>query len=273
MSGTLEQIEFIEAPVAEVVLNNPGRLNAMDSQFFDRLGSIFETISKRRTVRVVLLRANGRAFSIGLDKEQSLTLIPPAQPGEAPAKRVRMLHDIIRRFQATMLAVRNCPKPVVAAVNGFCLGGGLDLACAADIRMCSADAQFAVHETRIAMVADLGTLTWLPRIIGRGPAREMAFTGDPVGADFARNHGLVNSVFADRQLLVEGARTLCSNIARNAPGVVAAVKDLMDEAEREPEARGLRQVALWNAGRFFSADLEEAHRAASERRDPSWSDD
>ena len=273
MSETLEQIEFTEASVAEVVLNNPGRLNAMDSQFFDRLGSIFETISESRTVRVVLIRANGRAFSIGLDKEQSLNLIPPAQPGDAPAKRVRLLHETILRFQTAMLAVRNCPKPVVAAVNGFCLGGGLDLACAADIRLCSADVQFAVHETRLAMVADLGTLTWLPRIIGRGPAREMAFTGEPVGAEFARSHGLVNNVFHDRNMLVDGARILCENISRNSTAVVAAVKDLMDETEREPEARNLRQVALWNSGRFFSADLEEAHRATAERRPPIWSDD
>ena len=273
MSGTLEQIEFIEAPIGEVVLNNPGRLNAMDSQFFERLGSIFETIRESRTVRVVLIRANGRAFSIGLDKEQSLNLIPPAQPGDAPAKRVRMLHETISRFQTAMLAVRNCPKPVVAAVNGFCLGGGLDLACAADIRLCSVDAQFAVHETRIAMVADLGTLTWLPRIIGRGPAREMAFTGDPVGADLAKAYGLVNAVFSDRLQLTDGARKFCASIARNSPSVVAAVKELMDDGERDPEARSLRQVALWNAGRFFSADLVEAHQAATERRDPIWSDD
>lgn len=273
MTDDAERIEFTEAQVAEVVLNNPGRLNSMDPRFFDELANIFTRIEASRLVRVVLIRANGRAFSIGLDKEHSLNLVPPAQPGDAPAKRVKLLHRTIQRFQKAMLAVRQCPKPVVAAVNGFCLGGGLDLACAADIRLCSADAQFAVHETRIAMVADLGTLTWLPRIIGRGPAREMALTGDPYGAEFAKSHGLVNNVFEDRQTLADGARRLCASIARNSPDVVAAVKELMDEGEREPEARGLRQVALWNAGRFFSADLVEAHTAAAERREPKWSDE
>lgn len=273
MTDETGRIDFTEAQVAEVVLNNPGRLNAMDSRFFEELARIFEIIADSRIVRVTLIRANGRAFSIGLDKEQSLNLVPPAQPGDAPAKRVKLLHQTIQRFQKAMLAVRQSPKPVVAAVNGFCLGGGLDLACAADIRLCSADAQFAVHETRIAMVADLGTLTWLPRIIGRGPAREMALTGDPYGADFARSHGLVNNVFDDRQSLADGARRLCANIARNSPDVVTAVKELMDEGERDPEARGLRQVALWNAGRFFSADLVEAHKAAAERREPKWSAD
>lgn len=273
MTLEAERIEFTEAPVAEVVLNNPGRLNAMDARFFDELTSVFGRIARSRVVRAVLIRANGRAFSIGLDKEQSLNLVPPAQPGDAPAKRVKQTYQTIVRFQEAMLSVRRCPKPVVAAVNGFCLGGGLDLACAADIRLCSADAQFAVHETRIAMVADLGTLTWLPRIIGRGPAREMALTGDPFGPDFARSHGLVNNVFEDRQQLADGARRLCASIARNSPEVVEAVKELMDEGEREPESRGLRQVALWNAGRFFSADLVEAHVAATERREPKWSED
>ena len=101
MSETLEQIEFTEASVAEVVLNNPGRLNAMDSQFFDRLGSIFETISESRTVRVVLIRANGRAFSIGLDKEQSLNLIPPAQPCD---NRLLFLPRLLEWFSASIAA-------------------------------------------------------------------------------------------------------------------------------------------------------------------------
>ncbi|MGE0713979.1 MAG: enoyl-CoA hydratase-related protein [Alphaproteobacteria bacterium] len=265
-------LQFVEGRVAEVVLANPGRLNAMDPAFFARLTEIFAAVAASDTVRVVLLRAEGRAFSIGLDKELSRNLLPPASPGEPPARRTALLHATIRRFQAAMMAVRECPRPVIAAVNGFCLGGGLDLACAADIRVCAADAQFAVHETRIAMVADLGTLTWLPRLVGRGMAREMAFTGAPVGGERALAAGLVNAVFPDREALVAGARRLAEDIARNAPATVGAVKRLMDEDELADEARGLRRVALWNAGHFFSADLEEAHRAGIERREPRWSE-
>ena len=267
------RLRFHEAQVAEVVLANPGRLNAMDPVFFAELAAIFAGIAESRVVRAVVLRAEGRAFSIGLDKEMSMNLLPPARPGEPPAGRTTLLHRTIRRFQAALLTVRSCPKPVIAAVNGFCLGGGLDLACAADIRLCAADAQFAVHETRIAMVADLGTLTWLPRIIGRGPAREMAFTGAPAGAERAQAIGLVNAVYSDREQLLVGALELARSIARNAPVVVSAVKHLMDEAELVEEERGLRHVALWNAGHFFSADLEEGHRAALERREPKWSED
>jgi enoyl-CoA hydratase len=127
-----------------------------------------------------------------------------------------------------------------------------------------------VHETRIAMVADLGTLTWLPRIVGRGIAREMAFTGASLGAERALAAGLVNAVFPDREALLNGARRLAEDIARNAPFVVGAVKRLMDEDELADEERELRRVALWNAGHFFSADLEEGHRAGLERREPRW---
>lgn len=270
MQGETARLQFTEAVVAEVVLANPGRLNALDPSWFAALADVFARIAASGTVRAVLIRAEGRAFSIGLDKELSRTLLPPAAPGEAPARRTALLHETILRFQAAMLAVRRCPKPVIAAVNGFCLGGGLDLACAADIRLCSADAQFGVHETRIAMVADLGTLTWLPRIVGRGIAREMAFTGASLGAERALAAGLVNAVFPDREALLGGARRLAEDIARNAPFVVAAVKRLMDEDELADEERELRRVALWNAGHFFSADLEEAHRAGLERREPRW---
>ncbi|KMO36970.1 enoyl-CoA hydratase-related protein [Methylobacterium aquaticum] len=266
------RLHVVEAPLAEVVLANPGRLNAMDPAFFDELAAVFARIAESRTVRAVLLRAEGRAFSIGLDKELSLTLLPPAQPGEAPASRTALLHRTIRRFQAALLAVRRCPQPVIAAVNGFCLGGGLDLACAADIRLCTADAQFAVHETRLAMVADLGTLTWLPRIVGRGPAREMAFTGMPVGAERAQAIGLVNAVYPAREALLAAGRQLGQEIARNAPQVVQAVKQLMDERELPEEESGLRQVALYNAGHFFSADLQEGYEAQQQRREPRWSD-
>jgi enoyl-CoA hydratase len=264
-------LRFTEAPVAEVVLANPGRLNAMDPPFFTALADIFARIAASPTVRVVLIRAEGRAFSIGLDKELSRHLLPEDVGGAAPARRTSLLHETIRRFQAAMLSVRRCPRPVIASVHGFCLGGGLDLACAADIRLCAADAQFAVHETRIAMVADLGTLTWLPRIVGRGVAREMAFTGTPIAAPRALAAGLVNEVFSDREALSQGARRLAEEIARNSPFVVGAVKQFLDEDELAEEERGLRRVALWNAGHFFSTDLEEAHRAGQERREPRWS--
>ena len=119
--------------MAEVVLVNPGRLNAMDPVFFTELAAVFTAIAESRVVRAAVLRAEGRAFSIGLDKEMSMNLLPLARAGEPPAGRTMLLHRTIRRFQAALMTVRSCPKPVIAAVNGFCFGGGLDLACAADM--------------------------------------------------------------------------------------------------------------------------------------------
>lgn len=152
----------------------------------------------------------------------------------------------------------------------MCLGGGLDLATACDIRLCSADASFAVHETKVAMVADLGTLQRLGRIVGRGIAREMALTGRPMAAERALACGLVSQILPDRQTLLENTRAMAEEIAQNSPLAVQGVKHVLDYAEEHGEADGLRQVALWNSAFFFSDDLEEAFQAFLDRRNPEY---
>ena len=177
---------------------------------------------------------------------------------------------MIRRLQAAIDAVARCVKPVIAAVHGWCIGGGLDLASACDLRLCSADARFSLREVKVAMVADIGSLQRLPAIIGEGHTRELAFTGRDLDAARALRIGLVNEVYPTPEALFAAAGQLASEIAGNPPLVVSGIKQVLN-AETEARAqRGLAYVAAWNAAFLPSEDLQEAFAAFAERRAPDF---
>jgi enoyl-CoA hydratase len=169
-------------------------------------------------------------------------------------------------MQGAISAVARCRKPVLAAVHGWCLGGGVDLITACDVRYCTADARFSVRETRLAMVADVGTLARLPLLVGEGVARELCLSGDDVDAVRALRIGLVNDVCPTREALAAQVRALASRIAANAPLTVQGVKQVLN-ARAETQARdSLALVALWNAAFLPSEDLQEAFSSFVERR-------
>lgn len=256
--------------VAEVVLNNPGKLNAMEPAFFHELRETFRPLAADPSVNAVLVWAEGRVFSMGLNLKEAMGLIPDLASSASDAARNLALYRIIRDFQDCLSEVRRCPKPVVAAVHGMCLGGGLDLATACDIRLASADALFSIQETKMAMVADLGTLQRIGRLCGRGFVREMAFTGNMVPAQRALAAGLVNEVHPDKAALLEAARAMTGIIAANSPLVLQGVKQVLEHAERHSEEDGLEYVAQWNSSFFLSRDLDEAWQAFVQKRDPRF---
>src|SRR5579862_3742034 len=143
------------------------------------------------------------------------------------ASRAVTARQGVLRMQASVTSVAQCPKPVIAAIHGYCIGGGVDVISACDIRLASADAVFSVRETKVAIVADLGSLQRLPRIIGAGHVAELAYTGKDIDAERAREIGLVNDVFGDRDALLEAARALGSQIAANSPLAVQGTKAVL----------------------------------------------
>jgi len=257
-------------PVAEVVLNNPGRLNAMDATFFREIRRVFQELGGAPEVRAVVVWAMGRVFSSGLNLKEAMGLIPDLASCASDAARNRILHRTITEFQECFSQVRRCPKPVIAAVHGLCLGGGLDLATACDIRLATADAMFGIQETKMAMVADLGTLQRMSRICGRGFVREMAFTGNPVPALRALDFGLVNHLYADKSLMLEAARALAAEIAANSPLAVEGIKKVLDFCDQHSEEEGMEYVAQWNTAFFLSRDLSEALDAFASKREPRF---
>jgi enoyl-CoA hydratase len=174
-------------------------------------------------------------------------------------------------WQASITAVADCRTPIVSAIDGWCIGGGIDLIAATDIRLASTSAKFSVRETKVAIVADLGSLQRLVGIIGDGHLRELALTGADIDSARAERIGLVNTVYPDASALRAAALSIARDIANNSPLVVRGVKDVLD-AERAPRVEaGLRYVAAWNAAFLPSADLAEAFASFAERRRPQFS--
>lgn len=167
-------------------------------------------------------------------------------------------------------AVAECKKPVIAAINGACIGGGVDLITACDIRVAAKSAFFSVREVRVGMVADMGTLARLPGIVGQGIARELAMTGRDFDAARAQRIGLVNEVYDTAEALFAGAQALALELAGNPPLVVQGIKQVMNQGIERQVAENLRAVAMWNAAFLPSADLTEAVGSFLEKRAPNF---
>ena len=255
--------------VAVLWLDSPERRNAMGPALWTDLPAAMQELAEDDEVRAVVVAAKGRDFTVGLDlKTMGGTLAGGS--GASQAARARRFLKDVRRLQDAVTSLEACPKPVIAAAHGWCIGGGIDLITAADIRLCSADARFSVRETRMAIVADLGTLQRLPRVVGPGHAAELAYTGKDIDASRAREIGLVNDVLPDQEALLKAALDMAGEIAANSPLAVQGTKAVM-QASRELSVReGLDHVALWNAGFIASNDLGEAMTAFLEKRPPNF---
>ncbi len=257
--------------VAEVALLGPGKGNAMGPDFWRELPVVFGALDADPDVRAVVLTGSGAHFSYGLDLPAMMPEWAGLLGGNAlAAPRTDFLH-VIRRMQDAVTSVAACRKPVIAAVSGWCIGGGVDVVSAADIRLASADAKFSVREVKVAIVADIGSLQRLAGIIGEGHLRELAYTGRDVDAARAERIGLVNDVYPDQAALLDAARSLAADIAANPPLVVQGVKDVLDRQREQDVAAGLRYVSAWNAAFLPSEDLGEAVQAFMERRSPKFS--
>lgn len=255
--------------VAELVLCRPKRLNTMTPAFFQEFKQAVEAAVEDPKVNVILVRAEGRMFTAGLDLREASALMSSGTD-DCPAVANYKVYKSVRELQQCFDILHSAPKPTIAAVHGLCIGGGVDLCCACDIRLCSTDAQFSVMETKIAIVADLGTLQRLTRIVGSGFAREMAFTGERFSASRCLQAGFVNQVFSDQEILVKEARALASKIAALSPLVVQGVKTVMNFSEEHDLQDSLDHVAMWNAAFLKSEDLVEAMTAFSMKRTPKF---
>ncbi|HEX9036931.1 MAG TPA: crotonase/enoyl-CoA hydratase family protein [Ktedonobacterales bacterium] len=252
--------------IAEVTLTGPGKGNAMGPDFWRDLPMVFDILDSDDAVRAVILRGDGPNFSYGLDLP---AMAPALASGDTAVDRAKLL-DTIQTMQAAVTRVQTCRKPVIAAVRGWCIGGGLDLIAACDIRLCSTDARFSLREARIAIVADIGSLQRLPPIIGEGNTRELAFTARDIDAQRALRIGLVNEVYDGPQALEDAARAMAREIAANAPLAVQGAKRVLNESQGKPVEEGLRYVALWNAAYVHTQDLTEAISAFIEKRPPRY---
>jgi len=259
--------------VAWLWLDNPDRRNAMGPALWADLPVLMRELSTDADVWVVVIAAKGKSFTVGLDLKAMGAAIAGSDVAAAPtsgaAKRLSSYHQI-KQMQDSITAVADCPKPLIAAVHGHCIGGGIDLIASCDIRLAAADAIFSVRETKVAIVADLGTLQRLPGILTRGHVAELAFTGKDIAADRAHEIGLVNDVLPDTDALHKAAGDLAAEIAGNSPLVVQGTKAVLRAGEGRTVAEGLDYVAVWNSAFLQSDDLTEAMVAFMEKRPPKF---
>ncbi len=254
--------------VAEVALAATGKGNRMGPDYWDQLPRVFEQLDGDEAVRVVLVHTPAEHFSYGLDlAAMSGELAELTAPDANATVRTRFL-AVVKKMQRTHTAVAACRKPVIAAVHGWCIGGGVDLITACDVRLAAANAKFSVREVKLAIVPDVGTLARLPAIVGQGAARELAMTGDDFDAVRAQRLGLVTAVYETSEALLTAARAMATRIAKNPPLTVQGIKQVMNFTSEREAALSLDAVALWNAAYFPSEDLQEAMGAFMEKREP-----
>ena len=261
--------QSITVEIADHIATVTLEKTTMPPAFFAACEAVFRELSQNDDLRAVVVRASGKAFSYGLDLTAAFSEMGDAFGGGLAVKRTKLL-KLVRQLQGSFNAIDECPVPVIAAVHGRCIGGGLDLISACDIRLASADALISLRETKIAIVADLGSLQRLIGLVGRGHVREMAFTGGDVTAERAAAIGLVNHVYADKDAVHAAAASLAAEIAANAPLTVRGVKDVLRYSEGKSVADGLDYVAAWNSAFLASEDLGEAVAAFAQKRAPEF---
>lgn len=260
----------VDDRVGHLVLNRPDELNTMVPEFWDELPRIVDELSDSGRVRALVVSSTGRHFSAGmaLDVFARLSADSPVEAG----RRHAALLLLVNRLQDAFTSFERARMPVLVAVHGGCIGGAVDMACAADMRYATEDAFFVVQETNIGITADLGTLQRLPRLVPGGVVRELAFTGRRLTAARAREVGLVNEVYADQAEMLAAVLATAHEIAGKSPLAVWGTKRMLTYARDHPVADALDQVATWQAGMFQPGDVRESLAAKGEGRPATYDD-
>ncbi len=259
-----------DGPVATLWLDRPEARNAMAPQFFEDLPRAVAEINADATIRAIVVAAKGPHFSVGLDLKAVGASGGFSGGGSSAASRAMRTRTMALAWQAAITTLADSPKPTIAAVHGYCIGGGVDLITACDVRFASDDAIFSVRETKVAIVADLGSLQRLPRLIGHGLVNELALSGKDISAERAKSIGLVNDLGAGPDGAYQLAHGLAVEIAQNSPIVVAGTKAVLKANDGRTIAEGLDYVATWSGGFINSNDLTEAMGAFLEKRPPNF---
>lgn len=258
--------------IAHIVLNRPDEFNSMTPDFWSELPQLVDEISDRGSARAMVVSSTGKHFSSGMDisvfTDGGLDNDNEVEVGRARSTfRYNVLH-----LQDTFTAFERARMPVLAAVQGGVVGGAVDMVTACDMRYATADAWFCIQEINIGMTADVGTLQRLPKLIPEGIVRELAYTGDRMSADRAKEVGLVNEVYPDHESLIDGVLEIATRIASRSPLAVHGSKEMINYTRDHSTDDALRYMAAWQTGMFQPTDLMESFGAQMEKRDPVYDD-
>ena len=255
----------LENHIATVRLSRPDKANAMNVDMWQEIRQAFRWVDDTPEARVAILEGEGKLFCAGIDLEMMMGMGTTIH-NDCEARLRDNLRRVILDLQDTLTSLERCRKPVLAAIHGGCIGGGIDLVTCADMRYCSSDAYFSIKEIDMGMTADVGTLQRLPKLIGEGMARELAYTGRRFTAAEAREMRLVNRVFDSREALQAGVREMAATIAAKSPLAIRGTKEMITYARDHTVADSLNYIATWNAAMLLSDDLQEAMMANMGKR-------
>ncbi len=260
--------------VAHISFIRPEKRNSMIREFWEELPALVNDIDAGSKARVIVLSSTGPHFTSGID----VSLFGQLAASDAPDKKTRDLqanaafYDQVLRLQGTFSALEEARIPVLAAVQGGCIGGGLDLVTACDMRYATKDAFFSLFETNLAMTADVGTFPRLAKLIPEGFVKEMAYTGGNISAHNAYRFGLVNEIYDTHEEMVEAVLAIAKDIAKKAPLAVHGCKKLINYSRDHTTADTLDYIAIWNAANFKVDEIMEAMAARAQKRDGQFVD-
>jgi len=261
----------IEDKVAHIVLNRPEKRNSMIPEFWDELPEIIRDIDENVRARAIVISSTGPHFSSGLDVKAFITGAPgeggdPDAARRAGIQRGASFYHTVLRMQQSFSALEQCRVPVLAAIQGGCIGGGVDLVTACDMRYATQDAFLTIFEVNIGMTADVGTFPRLVKLIPEGIVRELAYTGRRMDAAEAKEVGLVNRVFADQDTMLREVMAIARQIASKAPLALYGCKRMINYARDHSTADGLDYIGIWNASMLQLDEMREAIAANAENR-------
>lgn len=260
--NSFKELKIVEAKpfVYNVQLNREKKLNALNAQLWSEIGQAFNLLGKDPDCRVIILSGNGKAFCAGIDLNDLMALGSVVNDDELDTARKSIkLLTVIKKFQNHHMEIEKCPKPVIAAIHGACIGGATNMVTFADIRYCTNDSYFQVKEAALGLAADVGALQMLPKIIGNASlARELCLTARKFDSKEAMDCGFVNRLFDDKETMMETCLEMAETMASMSPVAVQGTKVNLNYARDHSVEDGLNFIAHWNMSMLQSEDLMKA---------------
>ena len=264
----------IKEDITHIVLNRPEKRNNMNAAFWDELPAIIRDIDENARARVIVISSTGPHFCGGLDVSMFASGAVTDESTDVARRRQKGANflNTVSIMQDSFSALEACRLPVLAAIQGGCIGGGVDLVTACDMRYATRDAFVTIYETKIGMTADVGTFPRIVKLIPEGLVREMAYTGRRVSAEEARDMGLVNRVYDTHENMLAGVMEIAREIAANAPLAVHGCKRAITYARDHSTQEGLEWIGMWNASMLQNDEIMEAMTARHESRPAEFVD-
>ncbi len=256
----------IEDNIASVAINRPEKANSLHMEAWEEMKHIFESLHENPEVRVIVLTGEGKNFCAGIDL-MTLMNLQRYNDISCEGRKREMLRKFIFKLQDCITAIEKCRKPVLAAIHGACVGGAVDIVSACDMRYCVEKSYFSIKEIDLGLVADIGTLQRLPKILQPGIVAEMAYTGRNVSGEEATKIGLTNQTYATVEEMTEGVMGIAKSIASKSPLCIRGTKEILLYSRDHSVDESLNYMTAWNASMLLSDDLQEAFAAMMEKRE------